>query len=101
MPHAGTLFPFGARSAGASTGSRTAGRAPSGARVTMYAPRGATASTVHSRVHGCEDMIDVHERRGDVLGRTEERSCGRRLAEGRTAVGLPSEQVNDVDVGGA
>jgi hypothetical protein len=63
----------------------------SGARVTIYAPRGSAASIVHFRVHGCGRVVYVHERRGNVIGRTEERSCvhaplGERTNSGRLAI---------------
>jgi hypothetical protein len=60
------------------------GAGVSSARVTMYAPREATASAAHSRVHGRGRVIDVQERAGYVLGRMEERSYVRAPLGGRT-----------------
>jgi hypothetical protein len=54
------------------------------ARVTIYAPRGTAASAAYSRVHGRGRVVHVHERRGNVIGRTEERSCVCAPLGGRT-----------------
>jgi hypothetical protein len=72
-------------------GTADSGVGVSSARVTIYAPRGTAASTAHSRVHGRGRVVYVHERRGIVIGHTEERSCvrtplGERTNSGRLAI---------------